>query len=172
MTNIQQRIIDVAKSYIGKRELPNNGGWSDKDFEKKMIEMGWNKGDPWCALEGELIWKEAYGKDSQYYPLLDRLFSASATATAANFIASKDFETGMIPKPGALAIWRHGKGWTGHLGVVVSVKDDNNNFDSVEGNTNSSGGREGIETANKQRKAKEPFKLNGLNLICFVYPKE
>ena len=171
MSAITDKIVSVAKSYIGETELPNNSGWKDAAFQQKMVDCGWQKGQSWCAFTTELIWKEAYGKDSPVYPLLDRLFSASATATAANFIASKDFTTGKSPKEGALVLWRHGTGWQGHAGVVTKVIDGIN-FKSIEGNTNSAGGREGIEVAEKNRKVGEAFKPNGLNIICFVYPKE
>ena len=91
MSAISDKIIATAKSYIGETELTNNSGWIDKAFQQKMVDVGWKNGDSWCAFTCELIWKEAYGKGSPIFPRLDRLFSASATATAANFIASNDF---------------------------------------------------------------------------------
>ncbi len=38
----------------------------------------------------------------------------------------------------------------------------------VEGNTNSQGGREGIEVAKKTRKIKVPYSSHGLNLVGFL----
>jgi hypothetical protein len=39
---IAARIIKVAQSYIGKTEKPNNGGFTDPTFEKRMREMGFS----------------------------------------------------------------------------------------------------------------------------------
>ena len=169
MSAISDKIIATAKSYIGETELTNNSGWIDKAFQQKMVDVGWKNGDSWCAFTCELIWKEAYGKGSPIFPRLDRLFSSSATATAANFIASNDFKTGKIPQPGALVLWRHGNGWQGHAGVVTGIIDSST-FESVEGNTNQDGSSNGYAVFLKKRKLGEAFKPKGFNIVCFVYP--
>jgi hypothetical protein len=54
---------------------------------------------------------------------------------------------------------------TGHVAVVVDV--DKIGFTTVEGNTNASGGREGIEVALKKRSYKF-YEPNGLQLMGFI----
>ncbi len=169
---INDVIKETALKYIGQREKPNNSGFQDSEFEKKMKEVGFQSGQAWCAYFSELVWKEAYLK---YNPgiaiLLNNLFSASATATYKNFDLSPEFNVSKIPVVGALAVWRHGIGWQGHIGPVIEIPDEIN-FRSVEGNTNSQGGREGFEVAPMPRKVDYTVKENRLNLIGFIIPKE
>lgn len=163
-----ERVIASAKSIVGQKEKPGNSGFQDAAFQKRMEEVGFLPGESWCVYTVEDIWKNGFGQDHPLYPELETLFSASATKTAGLFQKSELFQTGQIAQPGALALWRHGKGWQGHAGVVVEDLGGGK-FRSVEGNTNQAGGREGVEVAIKDRKTGEKFKANGLNLVCFVY---
>jgi surface antigen len=164
---LSDKIIIAAQKYIGQYEKKNNSGFYSRDFEKKMESVGWSPTQSWCAYFAELAWKDGFAG----HPLLktlDRLFSGSATATFANFSASKLFKTGATPKLGALVVWRFGNDWRGHIGIVTSI-DGKGGFKSVEGNTNQAGGREGVAVLEKYRKTKEPFKAKGLNIVGFVY---
>jgi hypothetical protein len=168
--NLEMNIVAVATSYIGEREVKNNLGFKNDFFEKKMEAVGWRKGEAWCSYFAELVWKEALPRhDCQLRGLVDKLFSASATRTYQNFDVHPEFETGITPLPGAVAIWRLGNGWQGHAGIVTRVLKTGN-FYSIEGNTNSTGGREGIEVSLKLRHSKKPYEANGLNLVGFIYP--
>lgn len=169
--SLADRVVRIAKSIVGQKEISGNAGFQDPDFQKRMIEVGFKKKEAWCAYTGELVWKEAFGENHPLYPLLDQLFSASATKTFSNFEQNENFTTGQVPKKGALAIWRQGKGWQGHLAIVIE-DTPGPEFKTVEGNTNAAGGREGIEVADKIRQTGEPFKAKGLNLLGFVYLPE
>lgn len=160
-------IARIAQKYIGQTEKPGNAGFTDVSFEIRMKEVGFSKGQSWCSYFCELVWKEAY-EGHEIADKLDKLFSGSATATFRQFDVDKTFPTGVLPKVGALAVWRYGNGWQGHIGIVSSLHNDQ--FKCIEGNTNDKGGREGYIVAERIRKEKEPFKPNGLNLIGFVYP--
>jgi len=168
---IIDKIVQTAKKYIGKTEKPNNSGFNDADFEKRMKETGWDKGMSWCSFFTELVWKEAYTGSSET-SAIDKLFSGSATATFKNFDLAKQsgWNTGMTPKPGSLAVWRNGNSWQGHIGIVI--ENNGITFKTVEGNTNDKGGREGYIVATKNRVLKSAYQKNGLNLIGFIYPKE
>jgi hypothetical protein len=165
---IADKIKEVALKYIGKTEKPNNSGFKDADFEKRMKDTGWDKGMAWCSFFTELVWKEAY-TGTPTLAEINKLFSGSATATYKNFDLAK-WEVGKTPKVGALAVWRHGNGWQGHIGIVVDVINDKS-FKSVEGNTNDKGGREGYIVAIKNRVTNAVYQPKGLNLIGFVYQK-
>lgn len=107
----------------------------------------------------ELCVKEG---NPEFYAANEKLFSASATSTYKNFdIAGK---TSQEPQVGYGVIWRHGNGWQGHAGVIVSVDNNSGSFEAVEGNGNDLGGREGISVVKKTRKLKVPYSANGLNL--------
>jgi hypothetical protein len=165
---IEDIIKQTALKYVGKTEKPNNSGFNDAEFEKRMADTGWIKGASWCAYFTELIWTESY-KDSPLLPEIKKLFSGSATATYKNFDLAK-WQVSKVPKVGALAVWRLGNGWQGHIGIVVDVINDKS-FKSVEGNTNDKGGREGYIVAIKNRVTNAIYQPKGLNLIGFVYPK-
>lgn len=167
---LTEKIIAVAKSYIGQREKPNNSGFIDPEFEKKQKEAGWLKGQSWCAYTGEIIWHEAFGAiDPATIPLLNKYFSGSAVQTYKNFKASPEFKVRLEPVLGGILIWRHGDGEMGHLGCCVSIADVNH-VGSVEGNTNAAGGREGVEVALKQRTLNLPHTATGLNYCGCIQP--
>lgn len=156
-------IVKIAESYIGQREKPNNSGFVDPKFEKKMKAVGWASGQAWCAYFAELVWKEA-GQDVSF-------FSASAFKTYLNYEATGK-KGSSTPVPGALVVWRSMKngvaGWTGHIGVVTEANIAA--FKAIEGNTNAIGGREGVEVAKKDRSFK--WQVNtGLQLVGFIHPE-
>lgn len=173
--NINDIVVDEAKAKLGFKEIKGNQGFENKDFEDEMIAIGFEDGNAWCSLFGEYIWKKAYQQyDATYNDELDSLFSKVAVTTYYNFRRAK-WDVNKKPIEGALVIWqKHKDGkkhWTGHLGIVTKVNDDFS-FETAEGNSNSSGGREGIEVAKQVRKLDYSGHKNGLNLLGFVYPKE
>lgn len=166
---MKDKIVQIAKSYIGKTEKENNSGFNDAIFEQRMKDTGWVKGASWCAYFCELVYTEAY-KGTVLESVIKSTFSGSATATYKNFDLAK-WTVSDKPQVGALAVWRHGSGWQGHIGIVIEVPNDKS-FKTVEGNTNDKGGREGYIVALKNRVTKAPYQAKGLNLVGFVYPKE
>ncbi len=165
-------IVQIARKYIGIRELKNNSGWSDKVFQQRMVDVGWKVGESYCVYWAELVWKEAYALHPKMLKRLDELFSGSATRTHKNFsLATNEFKIHpTIPVPGALALWRFGNTWMGHAGIVTGPTRPR--FNTVEANTNASGGREGVEIAAKTRLIGQPLRAKGLNLLGFVYPPD
>lgn len=157
--------VKIAKKYLGQREKPGNMGFIDPSFDKKMKGVGHQDTHAWCAYFSELVFKEAYPDKLK---ALDRLFSASAVTTFENF-KKAGYEVSAAPKEGALVIWQHyengEKQWQGHAGVVSEVVSEKL-FKSIEGNTNASGGREGIEVAEKSRTTEK--KPTGLNVLGFI----
>ena len=158
------KIVEIAKGYVGQEELPNNSGFKNKDFEKRMKEVGFQKGQAWCSYFAELVWKEA-GEDV-------KPFSASAFKTYLNY--EKAGRKGEVkPVPGSLVVWRsvvNGQPqWAGHIGIVVEVSEDS--FKTIEGNTNAKGGREGIQVALKTRQYNWSAE-KGLRLIGFIHPND
>jgi hypothetical protein len=171
MTNkeLQKKVVKVAKGYVGMQEIKGNLGWTSKEFEAKMESVGWKSTHAWCAYFTELVWSEVY--DSECYAKeLDKLFSGSATRTLKNF-TNAGWDTGTVPVPGAVAIWCHMKGgkeqWQGHAGIVIKPEDSY--METVEGNTNAAGSREGEVVAEKMRKYNFTATA-GLRLKGFVYP--
>jgi hypothetical protein len=170
-TQLQRKIIATAEKYVGMTEIRGNLGWTSEAFEEKMLETGWKVGQAWCAYFTELVWSEVYDSIG-LAKNLDKYFSGSARRTLLKFSEAEGWETGTVPVPGAIAIWKLVKGgkdkWQGHAGIVVEVHDSH--MDTVEGNTNSGGSREGDVVALKARKYNFSVQ-NGLALEGFIYPK-
>lgn len=164
-----ETIIRIAKSYVGFEETPKNSGFKNKDFEHRMRQVGWIKGHAWCSYFGELVWKEAYAKYPELIQRFSECFHGSSTATYRNFETNKLFKTGKTFQPGALMIFRYGVDWRGHLCIAIQ-EHTKNIIQTIDGNTNDAGGREGYIVAEKRRPIVAPFKKNGLNFVGFVYP--
>lgn len=154
MSEIADAIVNNAMSFVGEQEISGNMGFKNKRFEEMMEAVGWEKKQAWCAYFAELVWKLSYApRSSEVVQQLDALFSASAVQTLKNFNNS-NWEVSKTPARGALIVWQTYNDdkphWTGHIGVVIG-KEDGEKVVTVEGNTNSQGGREGIEVAIKER---------------------
>lgn len=161
---MQQQIKDIALIYVGQKEISPNKGFDDPIFERMMKEVGWYKSAPWCAFFAKLVWKLA----KQYVSHI----SGSAVNTFVKLDHSKEYEKTTKPIVGALVIWRSYKDGkklsTGHIGIVTKVNEDNT-FETVEGNTTDKGGREGIMVATRIRHY-EWTRVNGLRLLGFINP--
>jgi len=174
-----ETIKKYALLFDGVKEIGNNQGWEHvyfkelgMSFQELMETVGWKESHAWCAYFAELVWKLGYAeKDSTILPLLNNLFSASAVQTWRNFKRS-DFHCSQYPSVGAVAIWRmYNQGnptRAGHAGIVTFVQGKV--FQTVEGNTNAKGSREGDQVAQKTRLVNYDKKDNGLNLLGFIHP--
>ena len=160
---------EVAKKYLGKTEKPGNQGFHDVEFERRMKEVGFSKGQAWCAYWVELIFKESYPELSKK---LDTYFNASTVKTFQNF-KEAGYTISSTPLKDSLVVWqtqRNGKPhWTGHCAVVTDVIDETT-FYSIEGNTipdNKTGSsRECYIVAKKLRKVRKV--KNGLQVLGFI----
>jgi len=166
---LQNKVVETALGYVGMQEIRGNLGWTSDAFETKMDSVGWKATHAWCAYFSELVWSEVYDTYG-YASKIDGLFSGSATKTYRQF-EEDGWNVGSVPVEGAVVIWRHVKdgkaSWKGHAGIVIDVKDGY--METVEGNTNGAGAREGDVVAHKKRKYR--FKVgNGLELVGFIYP--
>ncbi len=161
------RLSEVAKKYLGEKELAGNVFNDSTELGKKLREAGQKDGDPWCALFVEVCLKES---DPNNFALYDKLCSASAVQTFKNFAGAK-FKVLLVPEPDTIVIFQQYKDgvaqWQGHAGIVSEALEGGRQYKSIEGNTNASGGREGIEVAEKTRSVNYSV-TNGLRLVGFI----
>lgn len=159
LSDLQKAIIKVANNYLGLKEIPQNQGFQDKQFEAKMVQIGWRKGWAWCAMFAKLVWNEAYfslyGEEKAKYAIKN--FSPNSQKTFRNF-QGNDFKSYPKPKEGAIVIWKH-EGSKGHTGIVVNVDSLTWNFTSIEGNSG--------DKVNKKF-----HKIGETNIMGFIYPIE
>lgn len=150
--------IDIAKHYVFQKEKPGNDFDIDTPLGKILKEAGHKDGEAWCA----------YFMEGVFVETLRALFSASTVQTFHNF-KNAGYEISRTPKIGSLVVWQNYKDgkplWSGHAGVVTGVQSDGTFF-TIEGNTNSSGSREGTSVQEKMRRNENTD--NGLNILGFV----
>lgn len=162
-----EKLIEVARKDLGKKEKPGNTGFEDPELEKAMKAVGWSPGWAWCAsIQEKWIWEAFPNLKNQ----VNGYFVPSATATFRN-LKNAGYPVSMEPKEGALVFWQRMKDgvpqWQGHAGVVSRVVSSKE-FYSIEGNTNEQGSREGTHVLEKFRTVQKDIE-NGLKVIGFVY---
>lgn len=157
--------IEVARKYVGMKEKDGNVFDETTVLGQAIHKAGQKDGEAWCAYFAEAVFCEAFPERNGE---LRKLFSASAVQTFNNFVDA-GFNIHVHPMPGDLVIWQRYKDgkkvWQGHAGIVTKVNPDES-FNTVEGNTNSEGSREGDSVQEKHRK--NTFKEDGLNVLGFI----
>lgn len=161
-------IFEIASSYIGIKEIPPNKGWNNKEFERKMLAIGWQVDWAYCALFAKLCTIEYLSQfDSTKIDVISPLFSPMATVTYNRF--KKAGYASQTPSLNTLVVWQHYKDGepqpTGHMGVLKSF--DNSILNTIDGNTNVAGSREGDGFYEKNRTIKENV-VNGLKFLGFI----
>lgn len=174
MENIKSiiNIYDVALMYINEKEIKNNMGFDDKNFQKKLEIVGWLVGQAWCNYFAELVVKDFcyHFNLLEHYKTIDKLFTGSSTQTFKNFqlnnnnYVNKLFSVSSKPQINSIGIFRHGLSWQGHTVIIGNIVANSKYF-TIEGNTNDNGSREGIKVCQKIRNFNKPFQKNGLNFI-------
>lgn len=161
--------IDVARKYIGQKELPGNKFVDDPkvagDLGERIKKAGQKDGEAWCAYFVEAVLRETYPTRSAE---IDKYISASAVKTFEN-LKKAGYKVNKLPTVGDIVVWQRYKDgektWQGHVGIVSKVINGNV-FKAIEGNTNSSGSREGDSVQEKTRTCS--VLTNGLNVLGFV----
>jgi len=158
------RILEIAKGFIGEREVSGNKGFINKVFESQMRGAGFYTGAPWCGFFAMLVYSLAENKALS-------LLTSSAVKTMKR--ASKAGNWHTVAVPGAVVIYRMFKNGkpllTGHIGIVTEVHKDS--FNTVEGNTTDKGGREGVMVAERFGRSYKWDTENGLRLMGFIHPE-
>jgi hypothetical protein len=164
-------LAEIAAQYIGIKEIPNNMGWDNKEFERKMIDVGWTLGWAYCALFAKLCTLEFLAQfDSAKFlqtDVLSPLFSPMATVSYNRF--KKAGYTAEMPGLNTLVVWQHYENGepqpTGHMAILKSF--ENGNLNTIDGNTNLAGSREGDGIYEKNRTLKENV-ITGLKFLGFI----
>ncbi len=139
--SMQLKALDVAKTQLGAVENPIGSNWGHpvKDY---LASVGLNFPASWCMAF--VYW--CYNQSCTPNPLVRTGGVLRAWNEADPKHKFKD------PKVGDIFIMDFGKG-LGHCGIVEKI--DENFVYTIDGNTNDSGSREGIEVTRKQRPRKK-----------------
>jgi hypothetical protein len=169
MNNYIEKIITIAQSYVGQQEIEPNSSFKDPAFLKQMLALGWKPGQAWCSYFLKLVWLEAYTNNAKIKAQINLHCCGGAMNTLENYKADPLFKISMKPVPGAAVIFEDGKTWNGHAGIVTRLLNEGA-IQTIEGNTNTNGSREGYEVAIKTRMLDMPYNATGLNIKAFIYP--
>lgn len=163
-------IVAIAKSFVGIIEKPGNTGWVNKAFYNLMLVAGWYMKAPWCMFFAKSVYLQAYAKDPVLLKVVKNCFTGGAVDTYNRVKANGTFKVSQEPVKGAIVIYKHGNGPSGHAAIVIDPNAELNTIQNVEGNTNANGSREGDRVAVKLRTKDRPFTLAGLNVVGYIHP--
>lgn len=141
---MSQNIVEVAKQFVGTKEIGNNHGFDNPYFEVLLTRLGWQRGASWCAYSAMLKWYLYYQGQDAVYAKIKHVLHPHVRTMWQRAVDSQVIKTGQLPMIGAIACWAVGVGddrysvnrtdGAGHCGVVVDVLPDGT-FVTVEGNT-------------------------------------
>ena len=138
---LKETVIKIATSQIGKSEQPKNSNWG-KPVQDYLASVGITFPASWCMAFIYWCFKQAYTELKLTNPLIK-----TGGVLAHWNQADKKYRV-TNPQPGDIFIMDFGKG-LGHTGLVTSVTDTHIN--TIEGNSNDEGSREGYEVCKRTR---------------------
>ena len=141
MTSIAQSSLETAITQLGVEESPR-GSNAGNDVEKYLKSVGLGKGYAWCMAFVYWCVSEAAKKEACKVPL-------TKTAGVLRQWNENPSLRKTTPEAGDIFIMDFGKG-QGHTGFVEKVLG-NNRIQTIEGNTNDDGSREGFEVCRRTR---------------------
>lgn len=136
---LRSKALSIAQSQIGIQEIPKNSN-AGPAVEKYLKSVGLGKGYAWCmafvywsvnSAAKELNIKNPLAKTAGVLDMYSKMKSLRVTN----------------PQPGDFFIMDFGKG-AGHTGFVEKILPDGK-LQTIEGNTNDNGSREGYEVARR-----------------------
>lgn len=151
----QEFLADIAAPYIGVTEKRSNRIGKDarlrEIFEADKLEIdGVTDGYPWCCAFVSMCVQKLIDK-SRFYAHIQKPYTASVThfrtrwAPAQNCMIFSPQDKTYFPHKGDIVVYRFS-----HIGVVESVNADGS-LNTIEGNTNQIGSREGTSVLRKVR---------------------
>ena len=134
MAKINEKVKVTALEFLNKENDFNECKEFISPYQKsKIYSFNWGLEFAIASVFCEVCFKIGVETlNVQEWNTIDKLFSVSPVSTYINFKGNKEYYTGEIPKEGALACWRRGNGWQGHINVVNKIDFDKGTFSVVE----------------------------------------
>lgn len=152
MSQLSDLAISIAQSQVGQKESPLGSNWGHP-VQDYLASVGIHFPASWCMAFMYWCVDHAAGQLSQPNPLFK---TGGVLAQWSNSLSRQiKFNSLFLPEPGDIFIMDLGNG-LGHTGMVISINADKS-LNTVEGNTNDSGSREGVEVTKKIRQNKSPI---------------
>lgn len=140
MSKLALKALEIAKTQLGVQEIPR-GSNAGPAVEKYLKSVGLGKGYAWC--EAFVYW--CYNEASKDLGVVNPLKKTAGVLDQLN--SSKKYVV-KTPQKGDLFIMDFGKG-QGHIGFVD--ESQLTTIQTVEGNSNDDGSRDGYEVCQKPK---------------------
>lgn len=147
---IKEQALKIAASQVGTREVKNtNTGLAVNAYLKSV---GLPPGYPWCMAFVYWCYQLAAAQLRVKNPLIKTGGVLSEWGTIDEkykVIPSSALNDNSLVKPGSVFVMDHGSG-QGHAGIVEKIYGDM--IETIEGNSNNNGSREGVAVVRHSRK--------------------
>jgi hypothetical protein len=143
--DFNDRFLSVARSQVGLAEIPKGSNWG-KNVQKYLASVGINFPASWCMAYVYWCVNEACKEMQMPNPLVK---TGGVLKQWHDITPALKSDT---PKRGSIFIMDFGKG-LGHTGIVESVNRVGT-INTIEGNSNDEGSREGYEVCRRIRNVK------------------
>jgi CHAP domain len=137
---IMSKMLEVAQSQMGLQEIPKGSNWG-KHVQKYLASVNIDFAASWCMAFVYWCANEAASQLAVKNPLI----KTGGVLRQWNEIDPK-YKVKGTPQPGDIFIMDFGKGM-GHTGFVTKVYEGR--VETIEGNSNDDGSREGYEVCSK-----------------------
>lgn len=125
--NWQQKLIEIAASYVGVQEQGgDNCGLKVEQFQKAVD--GKACGEAWCMGFAQFCIKALEAKTQTE----SQVFKSKSCLEVWNK-SPKELRLSQ-PEPGSLVIWQRETSGRGHVGIIEKVSRDGKTFSTIEGN--------------------------------------
>lgn len=148
MSELIEKFIAVAESQLGVEEEPRGSNWGTRVADY-LASVRISQPASWCAAFVFWTYKKTMTGVTQKF-LLPQTGHAN---TMYNLAAKYQVAKGDTPKRGDIfTLLTNPKTGAGHTGIVTGVNLEAGTYDTIEGNTNDEGSREGYEVCRRTRK--------------------
>lgn len=149
MGQLSLKALEIAKSQIGQEEKPRGSNWGHP-VQDYLASVGINFPASWCAAF--MYW--CFSKAAKELGVPN---TVPKTGGVLHLYQDADgvYRVKGKPQVGNMFIMDLGKG-LGHIGIIESI-DPDGTLNTIEGNTNDTGSREGYEVARRKRQPKSPI---------------
>jgi len=140
---LSEKALEIAVSQLGVEEVPrgsNRGSQVDQYIRSVGLDPAGKY--PWCMAL--MYW--CHSQAAEKMGLQNPMFKTGGVLL--QWQKRKDKYRALTPQPGDVFVMDYGGG-AGHTGIVEKVHDDF--VETIEGNTNDEGSREGFEVCRRKR---------------------
>ncbi|MCW3060599.1 MAG: Peptidoglycan-binding domain 1 protein [Capsulimonas sp.] len=150
----QQAVIARAIEYLGTKEEPP-GSNRGREVDRFLLAANCAPGNPWCMAFVYAMFSWSGYTSANGVTLLFPTASCQVQADHAKanglLVSADDARTQLAPG-WVMLKWEPSLVRYAHAGIVTAYDRPTGVFKTIEGNTNTDGGREGYEVARQTRK--------------------